>query len=376
MRLYLIPRLNYNFSFRDLLISFIGIFKSNLDFQKISALFNTDNIYFTNHARTGLRLLLNSFELPPNARIGVQILNCHTVFNAIIKAGFKPVFIDINDSLTISLEDLKKKSDQIDALIVTNIFGIPSEIEKIKDIIKDKLLIEDCAHSFLSSRNGELTGTSSDAAIFSFGKAKFPSIGSGGFVIINNETIIPKFMEYFSKLEENNFLFEIKNVIRSFGLKILHNRFIYRFFTFPFVKKLGNKFELTLNYDSVEKKVLKSNLSVFLYKINSYESYKVKQVQNAVLLKKYLKQYDYLDTIELDDKLKPNYIMLPVITNNKDKLISSFYKMGIEIGPHFYKSLEWAKELGYKKNDCKNAERLIYKLVIFPTYKLFNINNK
>ena len=54
----------------------------------------------------------------------------------------------------------------------------PNCHNELKNIIKEKPLIEDCAHSFLSKKSGKLTGTFGDAAIFSFGKAKFPSIAA------------------------------------------------------------------------------------------------------------------------------------------------------------------------------------------------------
>ncbi len=37
--------------------------------------------------------------------------------------------------------------------------------------------------------------------------------------------------------------------------------------------------------------------------------------------------------------------------------------------------IEWAEELGYKNNDCYNAERIIPKLILFPTYRSLNIKN-
>jgi perosamine synthetase len=370
LKLYLIPRLNCYSSFRDLGISFLGIFRSDLKAREISKIFKNEDIYPINNARTGLRLLLNSFNLPHNAKIGVQVLNCHTVFTAIVKAGYKPIFIDIDDNLTLSVDDLKKKLNQIDALIVTHIFGIPARIKEIIEIVKSKPIIEDCAHSFLSTYNGELTGNFSDASIFSFGKGKFPSIGSGGFVVINNKMILPMFKEHFSKLEQNKLSNEIINIMESLIFKILHNRFIYKFVKNLNIKKMSNKFHLTRDFDSVEKSVLKSNLCLFLYNIKRYESYKEKQVKNAILLKEYLKNYDGLNFICIENKSQPNYLMLPVITTDKIKLISTFYKMGIEIGPHFLKSIEWAEKLGYKKNDCSNAEKIISKLVVFPTYKL------
>jgi perosamine synthetase len=370
LKLYLIPRLNFFSSFHDLGISFIGIFRPILKTKKISKLFKTDDIYFTNNARTGLRLLLNSFNLPSNAKIGVQVINCHTVFTAIVKAGYKPIFIDIDDNLTLSLEDLKNKINQIDALIVTHIFGIPARIREIKEIVKNKPIIEDCAHSFLSTYNEKLTGTFSDASIFSFGKGKFPSIGSGGFVVINNKMILPLFRKHFSKLKENKLSDEIINIIEKIILNILHTRFVYKIVKILNIKRMSNKYHLTRDFDSVEKKVLKSNLSLFLCNFDKYESNKEKQVKNVGILKVFLKKYDYLNLVTIDNKSKPNYIMLPVITTDKNKLINTFYKMGIEIGPHFLKSIEWAEKLGYKKNDCINAEKIISKLVVFPTYKL------
>ena len=97
MRLYLIPRLNYGFSISDLGISLLSLIRSNFNVTPLINLFKTEKIYFVNHARTGLRLLLNSLELPRNARIGIQILNCDSVFTAIVKAGYIPIFIDINE---------------------------------------------------------------------------------------------------------------------------------------------------------------------------------------------------------------------------------------------------------------------------------------
>jgi len=356
------------------MISLIGLFRSIIDISELLKVFNNKNIYFLNSARTGLRLLLNSLDLPPNARIGIQIYNCHTVFGAISKSGYRPVFIDIDENLTLSPDDLNKKKDQIDALIVTHIFGIPADIEQFKRIIGNKPIIEDCAHSFLSVRNGNLTGNIGDAAIFSFGKAKFPSIGNGGFVIINNRNILPKFNAYFKELKENNFLDEIKNLFISFFQRLLHNKYIYRLITVPFIKKLNNTLELDKNYFYEEKKAYKSSLSLFLHKSSEYELIKEKQIKNAILLKSYLNKFENLEFIRINDKSNPNFFMLPVITNKKHHLIESFNKMGIEIGSHFEKSIEWAKEYGYENNDCINAESIIHKLVLFPTYKSLKLD--
>lgn len=346
-----------------------GLFNPTSGMSTITDFFGTQNIFFMNHARTGLRLLLNSLRLPPNARIGVQILNCHTVFNAIVKAGYKPVFIDISENLTMSIDDLQEKMHSIDALIVTHLFGFPAPIKKIKELVKDMPIIEDCAHSFLSRYEGKLTGTLGDASVFSFGKGKFPSIGSGGFVIINNSVIYSRFKELFSTLPENSFLSEIKNITESMLLNFMHNRFFYRFITFPIIKRIYTGMELNRKFESTEKMVCRSNLVLFLKKFKNYESEKERQVYNSRRLKKILNS----QTIpEADEGSEPNYFMLPVISSENKKIIEYFFKLGVEAGPHFYKSLDWAEELGNKKDDCRNAERVIPQLIVIPTYKPIN----
>ena len=370
VKLTLLPRQNFNYSLRDMVIALKGSYRPVKNFDKINELFENKNIFFLNHARTGLRLLLNSLGLPQNARIGVQILNCHTVFNAIVKAGYKPVFIDINDDLTMSISDLKKKLDEIDALIVTHLFGMPAAIEEILPMMNGKPVIEDCAHSFLSQRNGQLTGTFGDASIFSIGKGKFPSIGSGGFVVINNSSILPQFEELYLKLPGNNLYGELKNIAESLSLNFLHIGFIYKFVTFPGVKKIYNKLELDRKFEAAEKRIFKTNLSVFLNNYETYESMKEKQVETAGKLRDFLG----CDGIsEPDSGSLPNNFMLPVITNKKGEIVDQLKKNGIEAGPHFYRSIEWAKELGYTNNNCRNAEKIIPNLIVIPTYKHFKI---
>ena len=74
----------------------------------------------------------------------------------------------------MDLEDLKIKVGDIDSLIITHTFGFPEKIDEIKNIVGKKIIIEDCAHSFLSKTNGVNTGNLADAAIFSTGLAKYP----------------------------------------------------------------------------------------------------------------------------------------------------------------------------------------------------------
>jgi len=367
---FLIPRLNYDYSIKDLIYSIFTI-KKNADQKKLEQTFNNKNIFFFNHARTGLRILLNSLGLEPNAKIGVQAFNCHTVFQAIKNAGFSPVFIDINNEFTIDIDDLKKKSENLDALIVTHTFGIPADFDSIKKISKNIPIIEDCAHSFLSYYKNKLTGTFGDASIFSFGQAKFPSIGSGGFVLINNKSIIKKFINNYKKLPSVSILNEIKNILFNFIISLLHKRPFYGLIVFPLKTFFGNKIDLTNKYEFNETLEFKSNKNLFFYKFKKYNFNLNLQKQNALQILKSLKIYWKEDSGQ-------NYFMIPLLINNRESMIKNAIKKGIEFGKHFSESIDWVKKFGYEEQSkCTNFEQTTSTILSMQChYNLSNIQTK
>lgn len=366
----LTPRLNYNYSLKDVYVSLKSVIKDDLDFQKIYDLFRTTNIYFTNHARTGLRLLLNSLNLPENARIGVQAYNCHTVFQSIKQAGYQAIFIDIQKHLTISIDDLKNKNDSIDALIVTHIFGIPADFDRIKEIVKDKPIIEDCAHSFLSKYKGKLVGLLGDAAIFSFGKGKFPSIGSGGFVIINNEKLKPNFLRQYNNLKSTNLLKELKNIFKNFIISVIHRRPIYGLITYPIGKRIDEKIDVLGKSKFNESKFYKSNVGLLSNKWQKYPIYLQIQESNcSEIIKAIPKNFtsNLFFEFSLENK-EWNFFMLPLLCRNREKTINYFFQNGIEVGKHFASSINWAKKFGYVDGTCSNSEEIVKKLIVIPLY--------
>lgn len=364
---YLIPRLNYKFSLKDLINSLYGVFKAKYNTEFINQLFNNEHIYFTNHARTGLRMLLNSLDLKPKARIGVQIFNCHTVFNAIKIAGFIPVFIDVDSDFRINIEDLEKKRGGIDALIVTHTFGIPADINAVKRIISDKPIIEDCAHAFLSRYNDKLIGLFGDAAVFSIGKGKFPSIGSGGFVVINNKEIILKFERLYNNLQNPGVFRELINIIRSVFLHFLHKPIIYGVFTSTILRRFISNNGLIANYTYQESRILKSNLSLFNYHYKYIDKYCIMQRNNLI---SFLSVYGHnlKSSIYSDRIIFVNGFMIPLLIEKAEQFVKYYKNNGIEIGRHFSGSINWAKQFGYEVGSCPKAEQIVSKVVTVPCY--------
>lgn len=100
---------------------------------------------------------------------------------AIVRAGAKPVFVDIDSgSFNIDPEKIKKAiTKNTVGIIPVHLYGKVCRMKEIKEIAKtNKLFIlEDCAQSFGASFRGKQTGSLGDLGAFSF----FPSKNLGGF---------------------------------------------------------------------------------------------------------------------------------------------------------------------------------------------------
>jgi len=117
--------------------------------------------------------------------------------NAIILAGGKPVFIDINpETFTIDVEKIAEKiTERTKVILPVHLYGLMADIKHIKDIAEDKnlLVLEDACQAHGAEINGKKAGQIGDLAAFSFFPTKNITVaGDGGMIISNNEELIQK----------------------------------------------------------------------------------------------------------------------------------------------------------------------------------------
>lgn len=368
MRRKLYPRLNYLFTIHDIYLSILSFFKKPED-QLLEPFFNTSDIYFVNQARTGLRIALNSLGLPVGSRVGVLAFNCHSVFQSIENAGFKPVFIDINRNFQLDLQDLQKKRRDIDVLIATHLFGIPADIDLIKQIVPQIPIIEDCAHSFQSTYKGKPTGSLADVGVFSIGHGKFPAIGNGGFIVVNNKKYLNSIHNTVDLLKGYSFFKNLLFIIKNIAFSLLHNPYVYGVFTNPVLKKSPGKISFQDANNIKEKKIPNYAKYLFMKKVLSYKGQVVNQQESVSY---------YVDSINNEtlnnmksyySKQTSNCFMLPILVDeNPQNFINNYSNRGVEIGTHFSESIEWARHFGYKNQECPETERIVLQIVVLPTY--------
>ena len=129
--------------------------------------------------------------------------------NAIIYQSANPVFIDSDkESWNISPKLLNKYLCECDkkpkALILTHLYGMSADIEKIADICKlhGIYLIEDAAESLGATFNGKHTGTFGDFGIYSFNGNKILTTSGGGMLVSDSKEWIEKAKFYSTQAKE------------------------------------------------------------------------------------------------------------------------------------------------------------------------------
>lgn len=110
--------------------------------------------------------------------------------NAILLAGAKPVFadIDINNYNIDPVEIEKAINAKTRAIMVVHYAGFACDMNRIMDISKehDLIVIEDAAHALGAKYFGKYLGTFGKAAAFSFHGTKNAASGEGGMFVTDD----------------------------------------------------------------------------------------------------------------------------------------------------------------------------------------------
>ena len=139
-----------------------------------------------------------SLGLNPGDEVLVTPFTFMASVSSIIRAGLKPVFVDISEnSFHPGVDDiLNAWTPKTKAVLYVHLFGEAIEMESLRKEcdIRDAKLIEDCAQSFGSRyADGSHVGTVGHAAAFSFFPAKnLGCLGDGGLITTNDDDLAEK----------------------------------------------------------------------------------------------------------------------------------------------------------------------------------------
>ena len=114
-----------------------------------------------------------------------------------------PVFADIDPRTHNMDPDSVKEviSPHTKAIIATNLWGQPCELDKLRAIADEHglVLIEDCAHAIYATHKGKYTGTWGHIGVFSFQMSKQMATGDGGIITTSDDQLADELKQMCSR---------------------------------------------------------------------------------------------------------------------------------------------------------------------------------
>ncbi len=354
---------------------FINNFKKYLNAE------SSEIILFYN-ARSALFWALRWIKKWDNTKneIIVPSYTCVSVINAIKQAWFKPIYADIDKSLNITVETIKKQySNNTIAIIVQHTFWNPAQINEITEFASNHnlIVIEDCAHSLWASIWQKKVWTFWDIAIFSTWRDKVISSVTWWILVINNDKIkIPH------KLIMPKKFLVIQNLIYNIIAYLAYKT--YDITLWKILMYIANKFKLIPKILTANEK--SCNFSIFYYYLpNSLiylanKQFKILDKINShrIKLAKFYKEQ--LNNIFKFPDVEPFYnniyFWVPIFIESKeifDKIVLEWKKQWI----YFWTYWSWQNivpiwtnlaSCWYKLWNCPNAEILSKQVLILPNH--------
>lgn len=153
----------------------------------LNSYLNHPNVVLLNSCTSALTLALKLSGVSPGDEVIATSMTCVASNTPISNLGAKVVWCDI-DRETGNIDPLKVESlitEKTKAILCVNWAGIPCDLEALQSICKKHniKLIQDAAHSFGATYNGEQVCHHADYTCYSFQAIKHITTGDGGALV-------------------------------------------------------------------------------------------------------------------------------------------------------------------------------------------------
>jgi dTDP-4-amino-4,6-dideoxygalactose transaminase len=151
---------------------------------------NKPEVLLTTSCTHALEITALLLDCQPGDEVIFPSFTFVSTVNAFALRGVKPVFADIDPIyLNITASEIERLiTPRTKAVVVIHYGGVAADLGKIIPLLKDKNihLIEDAAHAFGGTYQGQPLGTFGTFGTLSFHETKNVTCGEGGALIIND----------------------------------------------------------------------------------------------------------------------------------------------------------------------------------------------
>ena len=167
------------------------IWKSRELEQAITARFQCGYAQLTSSGTSALSTALAALGIGAGDEVIMPSFTFVASFEAVLSIGAIPVLVNIDDSLTLDPESVKKAITPATRCVMpVHMCGSMADLDPIISLCREHnlVLLEDACQSIGASYKGKYLGTIGDAGTFSFDFVKTITCAEGGVVLTNNKT--------------------------------------------------------------------------------------------------------------------------------------------------------------------------------------------
>jgi dTDP-4-amino-4,6-dideoxygalactose transaminase len=159
--------------------------------ELIEMKFGATKALLTTSGTSALELASYALDLKQGDEVIVPSYTFSSTVNAILLAGARPVFSDIQkETLNIDPEDIRRKlTPRTKAIYPVHYAGVSCDMKQIMEIAEENDLnvVEDAAQGVNAKYKGKYLGTIGDFGCYSFHETKNYICGEGGALLINTD---------------------------------------------------------------------------------------------------------------------------------------------------------------------------------------------
>jgi aminotransferase EvaB len=291
-----------------------------------------------------LMLSLKCLEVKEGDEVITSPYTFYATIGAIVTAGAKPVFVDVNDDYNLDPNKIEKKiTKRTKAILPVHWSGRVCEMDKILKISKKYKIpiVEDSCHAITATYKKRIAGNFGDFGCFSLHPLKNLNVwGDGGFVLINKKKNYEKMI-----------------LMRNHGL---------------ISRNINKIFAYNSRLDTVQA-VVASHL---LKRINLITK---KRIFNSFCLDKELSKLKSIKTKKRHHYLKEVFHLYEFRVKNKKirtQLVNYLIKNGIDAKIHYPIPMHLqpaSKIYGYKKGDFPVAESISDTTISLPVHEFLSL---
>lgn len=330
----------------------------NKEFEEIFAKYiGTKYALSLNSCTSALQLALEALNI--KGEVIVPSFTFVASANAIVRAGAKPVFAEIDyDTCNIDPKDIEKKiTKKTQAIMVVHFGGQSCNMDAILKIAKKYKLkvIEDSAETIGGEFKNKKTGSFGDIGCFSFYPTKNITTGEGGMITTNDE-----------KLFKNIKTLAGHGIPKNVSQRQKEQKPWYRAAIMAGYNYRLSNILATIGVEQMKK----------IEQMNSLRR------KHSAYLNKNLKTIKNIE-IPIEEKNRKHvYQMYTIKVKNsdlRDKIVLTLRSNGIGASVHFDPPVHlqpyYIKHYGYKKGDFPITEKLSESIITIPMYPQLTKND-